>query len=508
MSSVTLPSALNKKRSAIHDGVIDTIGNTPIIKLGRMSPKKGVDIYVKLESENPGGSVKDRLALGVIEYAEQTGALKPGQTVVEATSGNTGVGLAMVCAKKGYPFVCVMAESFSIERRKLMRFLGARVVLTNPAHKGSGMVIKAKELADEYGWFFPNQFENEANAWIHEMTTGPEIVEAMKEANVKLDYFVVPYGSGGTLKGVGKVLREQSPHTKIYVCEPDNAPMLYSNVKTEYPKDGKPSTSFAAPHPVWRPHLLQGWATDFIPQLVSSARDNEYIDEVMHAGGIDAIKTSRELAVKEGIFSGTSGGGVLSCAVKIAETAPEGTSILAIIPDTGERYLSTPLFDDIPADMTQEEKKLAESTPSSPPPNPDLPGVLPEATEFVKKTVAENKVVVWSLQYCEFCWTLFKLLDTLGISYEAINIDSFQYAKNQMGNKYRAALCDLTDCKTFPQFFIDGEFVGGAADACIMWKNGELQKKLEEAAVEYGEYEGDPFEFLPKWMSQNPLRSK
>lgn len=536
-SSVTLPSSLttiDSKRSGIHDCITDTIGNTPIVKLSKMSPKEGVDIYVKLESENPGGSVKDRLALGVMEWAQQTGQLKPGQTVVEATSGNTGIGLAMVCAQKGHPFVCVMAESFSIERRKLMRFLGARVILTSAAHKGSGMVIKAQELADEHGWFFPNQFENEANAWIHEQTTGPEIVHAMKEAGIQLDYFCVPYGSGGTLKGVGKVLREKSPETKIYVCEPDNAPMLYSNIETEYPADGKPSTSFAAAHPVWRPHLLQGWATDFIPKLVSSAKDEEYIDEVVHPGGYDAIQTAHELAMKEGIFSGTSGGGVLSSALKIAETAPEGTSILAMIPDTGERYLSTPLFDDIPADMTEEEKKLAESTPSTPPPAPDLPGVLPEATEFVQKTNSENKVVVWSLIYCEFCWTLSKvglmsvcrlscctfscsfslsntlsqLLDALEVPYEIINIDSFEYAKDQMGNKYRAALCEMTDCPTFPQLFIDGKFIGGAADACIMWKNNELQEKFTEAGIQYADYQGDPFEFLPKWMSQNPLRDK
>ena len=240
----TLPPGLDKKRSDIHESIVDTIGNTPIVKLQRMSPKPGVNVFCKLESENPGGSVKDRLALGIIEWAEQHGQLKPGQTVVEATSGNTGIGLAMVCATRGYPFVCVMSESFSIERRKLMRFLGARVVLTNPAHKATGMVIKAKELADAHGWFFPNQFENEANAWMHEMTTGPEIVDAMEEASAKLDYFVVPYGTGGTLKGVAKVLRERSPQTKIIVCEPDNAPMLYSGIKTEYPANGEPSTSF------------------------------------------------------------------------------------------------------------------------------------------------------------------------------------------------------------------------------------------------------------------------
>lgn len=228
----------------------------------------------------------------------------------------------------------------------------------------------------------------------------------------------------------------------------------------------------------------------------------------MHPGGYDAINTSRELAVKEGIFSGTSGGGVLAGAIKIAENSPDGTSILAMIPDTGERYLSTPLFDNIPADMTDEEKALAESTPSTAPPPPDLPGVRPEAVEFVKKTIADNKVVFWSLQYCEFCWTLKKLLDTADIPYEAINIDSFQYAKDQMGNMYRAALCDMTDCNTFPQLFVNGEYIGGAVDACMMWKDGSLQEKLREAGLEFGDYERDPFEFLPKWMSQNPLRSK
>jgi cysteine synthase A len=277
------------------------------------------------------------------------------------------------------------------------------------------MVIKAKELADKHGWFFPNQFDNEANAWIHEMTTGPEIVNAFEDANIKLDHFVLAYGSGGTLKGVAKVLRERSPDTKIHVCEPDNAPMIYSGIETKYPESGTPSTSFHAAHPVYRPHLFQGWAADFIPKLVSKAEKSGYIDEVIHPGGDDAINTSRALAAKEGIFSGTSGGGVLAGAIKIAETAPEGTSILAIIPDTGERYLSTPLFDNIPADMTEEEKALAESTPSTPPPPPDLPGVLPEAIEFVKRTNTQNKVVFWSLQYCEFCWTLKKLLDAAGV---------------------------------------------------------------------------------------------
>jgi cysteine synthase A len=500
-------------RSAIYNSVVETIGRTPIIKLQRMAPDSKADVYVKLESENPGGSVKDRLAIGVIEWAEKHGHLKPGQTVVEASSGNTGIGLAMVCASKGYPLVCVMSESFSIERRKLMRFLGAKVILTNPAHKGTGMVIKTKELADKHGFFWPNQFENEANAWIHQQTTGPEIVKAFADAEKRLDHFVCAYGTGGTLLGVGSYLRKESPNTKIHVCEPDNAPMLYSEIPTVYPEDGKPSTSFDVAHPAWRPHLLQGWAADFIPKLVNEAKEKKVFDSVLHVGGNDAIGTAKELAIKEGIFSGTSGGGVLSAALKFAENCPAGTSVLALIPDTGERYLSTPLFADIPADMTEEEKELAASTPSTPPPPPGLPGVFPEATKWVENKISNHKVVIFSLEYCEFCWTLTGFLDTLGVPYHRVDIDSFEYAKDNMGNKYRSALQELTDCKTFPQFFVGGKFIGGAVDACMMWKKNELKGLFEENGIKggddnFGNYEGDPFEFLPKWMTQNPLRSK
>lgn len=513
----TTTSSLRKfedvPRYAIYDSINETIGRTPIIRLKNMSPKEGVDVFVKLESENPGGSVKDRLALGVIEWAEKHGQLKSGQTVVEASSGNTGIGLAMVCASKGYPLVCVMSEAFSIERRKLMRFLGARVILTNPAHKATGMIIKAKELADKHDWFWPNQFENEANAWIHRETTGPEIVNAFRDAGKTLDHFVCAYGTGGTVLGVGSYLKEHSPQTTVHVCEPDNAPMLYSGIPTIYPEDGTPSSSFDVAHPVWRPHLFQGWAADFIPKLLDEATKAKAYQNVLHSSGIEAMETCKELARKEGIFSGTSGGGVLAAALKLAKDSVDGTSILAIIPDTGERYLSTPLFGDIPADMTEEEKQIAASTPSLPPPAPGLPDVLPEATEFVKKEITERKVLCFMLEYCEFCWTLTGLLDALGVEYHRIDIDSFEFAKDNMGNKYRSALQETTGCKTFPQFFIDGKFIGGAVDACMLWKKNELQKIFEEAGVKGGNdnfnnYEGDAFEFLPKWMCQNPLRSK
>eukprot|EP01063_Lacrimia_lanifica_P040913 TRINITY_DN942_c0_g1_i4.p2 TRINITY_DN942_c0_g1~~TRINITY_DN942_c0_g1_i4.p2 ORF type:complete len:540 (+),score=235.47 TRINITY_DN942_c0_g1_i4:67-1686(+) len=502
-AAMTALKSQNPLPACRHESILTTVGKTPLVKLNRLSPKEGVDLYVKAEAFNPMGSVKDRLALGVIEWAEHHGHLQPGQTVVEASSGNTGIGLAMVCAAKGYPYVCVMAESFSIERRKLMRFLGAKVILTNPAHKASGMLIKCQELAEKHGWFNTHQFSNEANAWVHSQTTGPEITEAMGE--VKLTDFFCAWGTGGTLQGVARHLRAASPETKVHCCEPDNAPLLFSGAKTEYQEDGR----FKEPHPVWRPHLLQGWATDFIPKLVSDAVDAGYVDHIRHVGGDSAHATSRALAQKEGIFTGTSGGGVLSCAVEFAKTAPEGSAIVCILADTGERYLSTPLFADIPADMTAEEKEIAASTPSAPPPGITLPEVTEGNVKFVNDKNAAHKVVVWSLEYCEFCWTIFGLFKALGVEYEVINVDAFKYAKDNQGNKYRAALCSVTDCKTFPQCFIDGKFFGGAADACMKWKSKELQPILEAAGIEYNkDYAGDAFEFLPKWMSQNPLRSK
>ena len=495
-----------------HDSILTTVGSTPLVKLQRMAPE-GVDVYVKVEAANPTGSVKDRLALGVIEWALAHGELKPGQTVVEASSGNTGIGLAMVCAVKGHPFVCVMSEAFSIERRKLMRFLGAKVVLTNPAHKASGMIIKARELAATHGWFLPCQFENQANAWVHAQTTGPEILAAM--AGVPIGHFFVAYGTGGTLKGVSSVLRERSPATQIHVCEPDNAPLLFSGVQTEYPTPTgtyEGTGSFVTPHPVWRPHLLQGWTADFIPKLVSEAVNAQCVDEIHHVSGVAAMETARRLAREEGILTGTSGGGTLSAALKFADelkrTQSPPTSIVVMLADTGERYLSTPLFADIPADMTDEEKALAASTPSTPPPGLILPEVNEAATNFVTKSNTGNKVVVWSLVSCEFCWTLSMLLNTLKVDYVKIDIDSFQYAKDNLGNQYRAALQAQTKCATFPQFFVDGTFHGGAVDACLKWKKGELQTIFARAKVAHGPYDGDPFEFLPKWMSQNPLRSK
>ena len=337
--------------------ILETIGNTPVVRINRLAPA-GVNLFVKIEAFNPLGSVKDRLAIGVIEAAEKSGALKPGQTVIEATSGNTGIGLAMVCAAKGYPLVVTMAEPFSVERRKLMRFLGAKVIVTPAAERALGMVKKMEELAAAHGWFMPRQFENEANPDYHSRTTAREIIDDF--AGVKLDYWVTGYGTGGTLKGVARVLRKESPHTKIIVCEPADAPLLGSKVEQPRKADGTP----AAPHPSFKPHPMQGWTPDFIPKLTGDAVDLKLIDRLLHIPGPEGIRCAKELAVKEGIFVGITSGATFAGALTVAASAEKGANILCMLPDTGERYLSTPLFADVPADMTEEELKISRSTPS------------------------------------------------------------------------------------------------------------------------------------------------
>ena len=332
------------------DSILGTVGNTPVVRINKLAPK-GVTLYVKIEAFNPLGSVKDRLALGVVEAAERDGSLKPGQTIVEATSGNTGIGLAMVCAAKGYPLVVIMAESFSVERRKLMRFLGAKVVLTPAGERAGGMVRKCEELAKANGWFQTHQFENPANPDYHAKTTAQEILKDFD--GQKLDYWVTGFGTGGTLQGVGRVLRDKRPDTKIIVAEPELAPMLSSG-------EAQPASGS---HPAWKPHPMQGWSPDFIPKITADAADMGLIDEIVTIPGGDAMKASQQLAQKEGIFVGITAGGTFAAAVKIAEKAAPGSTLLAMLPDTGERYLSTPLFADIPADMTEEELKISLSTP-------------------------------------------------------------------------------------------------------------------------------------------------
>lgn len=343
-------------RNRLFDSVIDTIGDTPAIRINNLGVENRT-IYVKAEFFNPASSVKDRLALNIIEDAERRGHLKPGQTVVEATSGNTGIGLAIVCAQKGYPLVVTMAESFSVERRKLMRMLGAKVVLTPRAEKGFGMYRKAVELAKANGWFFARQFETEANASIHETTTAREIINDF--AGSRLDFFVSGYGTGGTVTGVGRVLRRERPETRIILTEPENAQLIGSSQAQERGEDGAPATS----HPAFQPHPIQGWTPDFIPKVLQEAMDKHLYDEVVPVTGADGIKWTRELASKEGIFSGISGGATFAVARQIAERAPAGSVILCMLPDTGERYLSTPLFEGIEAEMDEEEFALSRSTP-------------------------------------------------------------------------------------------------------------------------------------------------
>ncbi len=346
-----------KGRGRLFDSVLDTIGDTPAIRINNLGPKN-VTIYVKAEAFNPGGSVKDRLAVNIIEAAERNGTLKPGQTVVEATSGNTGIGLAMVCAQKGYPLVVTMADSFSVERRRLMRILGAKVVLTPRAAKGLGMYQKAVELAEKNGWFLARQFETAANAEIHEATTAREIINDF--AGGRLDYIVTGYGTGGTVTGIGRVMRKERPDTKIILSEPSNAQLVGSGVAQQRGSQNEPAVS----HPAFQPHPIQGWTPDFIPAVLQESIDKKYFDELIPVAGPDGIAWARKLAAQEGVFTGISGGSTFAVAVGIAEKAAPGSVILCMLPDTGERYLTTPLFEGIAEDMDEEETAISKSTPN------------------------------------------------------------------------------------------------------------------------------------------------
>ena len=305
---------------ALHDSILDTIGNTPVIRLHRLAPSH-ITLYAKVESFNPGGSVKDRLALAIVLDAEQKGLLKPGDTIVEATSGNTGVALAMVAAARGYKFVATMADSFSIERRKLMRAYGAKVILTPAAERGSGMVRRARELSERHGWFLANQFANPANPAFHRNTTAAEILRDF--AGKRLDYFVTGWGTGGTMTGVGEMLKLARPETKIVITEPAGAALLKGEE--------------------WKPHKIQGWNPDFIPEVLN----RDIHDQLLTVTDDEAIATARRLAAEEGVFVGISAGATIVTALQVAEQAPDGAVLLAMLPDTGERYFSTPLFADI-----------------------------------------------------------------------------------------------------------------------------------------------------------------
>ena len=488
-----------------YENILDTIGNTPLVRLQKLAPQ-GVNVYVKVESFNPMGSIKDRMARAVIEHAENTGELQPGQTVIEATSGNTGIGLAMVCAQKGYPLVVTMAESFSIERRKLLRFLGAKVVLTPASEKGTGMLNKAVELAAKHGSSLCRQFENEANAEAHTKTTAVEILADFEDDPV--DYFVSGFGTGGTLLGVARKLKAHNSTTKIVAAEPDNSQVLGSGIPQPRDADGTPSAS----HPHFRPHLMQGWSPDFVSALTEDAVNEQLVDEVVPVSGDEAMDLSRRLAREEGIFVGTSSGATLAAALKIAANSPAVTNIVCMLPDTGERSMSTPLFDDIDVETNADETALSESTPShrfDVTPACAVPAVTPapaqeldiEATQFVDGIVVDEPVVLFALEWCEFCWSVRKFFGQLGIEYQSIDLDSVAYQENDRGGKIRAVLADRTGSPTIPQIFVGGEHIGGATELFDAMRDGSMQQRLREGNIEFDETRQiDPYEFLPKWL--------
>lgn len=506
---------------ARYDNILETIGNTPLVKLHKLAPSH-VNLYVKIESFNPMRSVKDRMAYAMIENAEQNGTLRPGQTVIEATSGNTGIGLAMVCAQKGYPLVVTMAENFSVERRKLLRFLGAKVVLTPAAEKGSGMLAKAVELAEKHGYFLCRQFENEANADVHSRTTAQEILRDF--ADEPLHYWVSGFGTGGTLKGVARVLKQESPGTKIIAAEPDNAPVLASGIPQPRGADGTPTAS----HPQFRPHVMQGWSPDFIAKLTEDAVRSGHVDEIVPVSGAQAMQLARDLAQREGIFVGTSSGGTLAAALAIAQRAPKGANIVCMLPDTGERYLSTPLFENIPEQMTAEELALSRSTPrarfdAAPAPISAAPTPAPtpapvsvnhvspinldpinldlDAANFVDDIIGHEPVVLFALEWCEFSWAVRKFFAKLGIAYRSVDLDSVPYQVKDRGGKIRAVLAKRIHSPTIPQVFVAGRHFGGSTELFDAWRHGALQKHMFEHGITFDrDMDLDPAALLPKWV--------
>ncbi|MBX3706405.1 MAG: pyridoxal-phosphate dependent enzyme [Pseudomonadales bacterium] len=500
---------------AIYDSILDTIGHTPVVRLNNLAPR-GVEIFVKVEARNPGGSVKDRMARAIIEAAEARGELRPGQTVVEASSGNTGIALAMVCAQKGYPLVVVMAENFSVERRRLMRMLGARVVLTPAAEKGSGMVAKAMELAEAHGWYLCRQFENEANARVHRETTAREIV--VDFAGRRLDYWISGAGTGGTFAGVAQVLRAERPDTRIVVCEPDNAPVLASGVPQPAPVAGGWATS----HPLFRPHPMQGISPDFIAPITGAGVAAGFADLIEPVNGGRALTAARALAAREGILAGISGGATVAAALSLAERAAPGSVMLCMLPDTGERYLSTPLFADIPADMDAAELEISRSTPGF---RFDAPAVVvpapaaaaqpavvanveaavpdPEMASWVDAAIHDpgEPVVMFALEWCEFCWTAPRLFERLGIRFRSIDLDSVAYQAGERGARIRAVLKARTGSPTIPQVFVAGRLIGGATDLIEACRNGSLARELGQAGIAMpGCADFDPAALLPAWL--------
>ncbi|MBX2882557.1 MAG: pyridoxal-phosphate dependent enzyme [Granulosicoccus sp.] len=498
--------ASRKSQAELHPNILTTIGNTPVVRINKLAPQD-INLYAKIEAFNPLGSVKDRLALSIIEAAERDGSLRPGQTVIEATSGNTGIGLAMVCAQKGYPLVVTMAENFSIERRRLMRYLGAQVVLTPADKMGSGMLAKATELAEQHGWFLCRQFVTDANADVHSATTAHEILTDFP--NGTLDYFVTGFGTGGTLKGIAQVLRQKSPGTRIIAAEPDNSPIVASGIRQQFDADGMPT----AMHPSFQPHLMQGWSPDFMSKIMRDVVDDQLFDELIPIVGVEAMKQARELARQEGIFCGTSAGATLAGALEIAKKAPAGSNILCILPDTGERYLSTPLFEDIPSEMTEEEMAISTSTTgyrfdSAPPteePEAKTADAEPtaEAQQFLDSVIqsTEEPVVMFALEWCEFCWSIRKLFDRMNVKYRSVDLDSVTYQPNDFGRDIRTALDHRTGATTIPQLFVAGQHLGGCTDTFSQFCDGSLQALFSANNISFKkDLVLDPETLLPNWL--------
>ena len=481
--------------------ILSTIGRTPVVRLQRLAPGH-VEIFAKLEAFNPMGSVKDRIALAMIEAAEGSGALKPGQTVIEATSGNTGIGLAMVCARKGYPLVIVMAESFSVERRKLLRFLGAKVILTPAAGRGTEMFRAAEYLAEQNDWFLCRQFENQANADIHADTTAQEILEDFEA--IGLDYWVSGFGTGGTLNGVAHALKLARPAPKVVVVEPENSQILNSDIVQQRREDGAAARS----HPNARAHPIQGWSPDFVPKLAGDAATANLINIFQPVTGADALRTTRDMAQIEGIFCGISGGATIAAALELSKSAPDGSKILAMVPDTGERYMSTPLFHQIATDMDEEEQAIAGLIPARVPGSsgsrPTRP-VNADARAFVLGAIHDQNepVVMFGFEWCEFCWSVRRLFEDAQIPFRAIDVDSTAYRENDWGGDILRALFHHTGLRTVPQVFAGGHLIGGATDVLEEAQDKTLADRLANlpSPIAVNPIK-DPMSYLPSWSKR------
>ncbi len=496
----------------LHASILSTIGRTPVVRINRLAPAQ-INLYAKLEAFNPLGSVKDRMALAMIEAAEASGELRPGQTVVEASSGNTGLALAMVCAARGYPLVVVMAENFSVERRRLMRFLGARVVLTPAALKGSGMYAKARELAVAHGWYFCRQFENPANPEVHARTTAQEILADFGPQ--QLDWIVLGAGTGGTLYGVARAVKAARPDCRIAVCEPDNAPMLASGISQPRATDGSASGS----HPCFRTHPLQGWSPDFIADATERALADGLVDEIVPIDSAEALRLARELARQEGILTGPTGGATLAGARSVAGRLAPGSSVLCLLPDTGERYLSTPLFDAIEADMDDDEWALSRSTdfarfdvPASAVP---LAGAASDAGDDAEATGlllrqladAQAPVLMYGLSWCEFCWSVRRLFEHCGVPLQTVDLDAPAWSAGDLGSRLRTRLGAMIGSPTLPQLFIGGEWIGGCTEAFAAFADGSLAQRLAALGVPCSPPpDFDPRRLLPGWLHARQAR--